>query len=242
VAACARRAGAAAALNPNPLLKDGLMSKATLTRRTLALSASLLLLPTLPAAARATPTIPSTDSSAVAPAAALQGAALLKALQGGGLVVYFRHTATDFSRGDSGMRSYDDCDNQRLLSDTGRRDARQLGQRIRELRLPVAEALASPYCRTMEHARLMLGEVTPRNEIREAQPGGDYPGLKALLAAPVAAGGNRWIVGHGTPFRAIAGPPHLAEGEAVVIRPGGTQWTVVARLQVGDWAAFGPAP
>ena len=80
----------------------------------------------------------------------------------------------------------------------------------------------------------MLGKVTPGNEIREAQEG-DYAGLKRLLAAPVEAGANRWIVGHGTPFRAVAGPPHLAEGEAVVIRPGTTRWTVLARLSVEDW-------
>jgi hypothetical protein len=87
----------------------------------------------------------------------------------------------------------------------------------------------------------MLGQVTARNEIREAQAG-DYAGLKRLLATPVAAGGNRWIVGHGTPFRAVAGPPHLAEGEAVVIRPGTTGWTVVARLTLADWQALSALP
>ena len=93
----------------------------------------------------------------------------------------------------------------------------------------------------MDHARLMLRNITPRNEIREAQAG-DYAGLKRLLAAPVAAGSNRWIVGHGIPFRAVAGPPHLAEGEAVVIRPDITHWTVVARLAVADWPALATAP
>jgi hypothetical protein len=52
--------------------------------------------------------------------------------------------------------------------------------------------------------------------------GADYPGPKQLLAAPVAAGSNRWLKGHGNPFRAVAGAPDLAEGEAAVIRPGGT--------------------
>ena len=56
------------------------------------------------------------------------------------------------------------------------------------------------------------------------------------------ASGNRWIVGHGIPFRAIAGPPHLMEGEAVVIRPEGERWTVVARIAVADWAALQGAP
>jgi hypothetical protein len=66
--------------------------------------------------------------------------------------------------------------------------------------------------------------------------GADYSGPKQLLAAPVAAGSNRWLKGHGNPFRAVAGAPHLAEGEAAVIRPGGTGWTVVARLMPTGWA------
>jgi Histidine phosphatase superfamily (branch 1) len=190
--------------------------------------------------ARAVPEIASTASSAPTLATPLQGLALVAALQKGGLVVYFRHTATDFSRGDGAMRSYDDCDNQRLLSAQGRADAAAIGERIRALKLPGGEAYASPYCRTMDHARRMLGAVTPRDEIREAS-GGDYPGLKRLLATPVPDGRNRWIVGHGIPFRAIAGPPHLMEGEAVVMRPEGDRWTVLARVTVQDWAAL-PAP
>lgn len=59
-----------------------------------------------------------------------------------------------------------------------------------------------------------------------------------VLASPVLAGSKRWLIGHDIPFRAVAGAPHLAEGEAVVIRPGGTHWTVVARLLPQDWAGL----
>lgn len=204
------------------------------------MAASLMAAIGLPVSAQEAATPASMSNSAPDPAAQLQGPALLAALRRGGHVVYFRHTATDFSRNDSGMTGYADCERQRLLSPQGERDATQIGQRIRALALPVGEALASPYCRTMDHAHRMLGTVTPRNEIREAQAG-DYAGLKRLLAAPVAAGTNRWIVGHGTPFRAVAGPPHLAEGEAVVIRPGTTGWTVVARLSTSQWGQLGAA-
>lgn len=201
-----------------------------------------VLLATLPAVqAQSGPTLANAESSAPAPAAALQGPPLLAALKRGGHVVYFRHTATDFSRNDAGMKDYADCDHQRLLSAQGRRDATQIGQRIRAFGLPVGEVLASPYCRTMEHARLMLTDVKASAEVREAQ-GGDYAGLKRLLAAPVGAGSNRWIVGHGMPFRTVAGMPHLAEGEAAVIRPEGTGWTVVARLHVADWQSLSAAP
>ena len=167
----------------------------------------------------------------------LQGAALLRALRGGGLIVYFRHTATDFSKNDQQMRSFDDCEHQRPLNDEGRRDARTIGARIAALRLPLGETLASPMCRTMEHATLMLGSATPTHAMREREHG-EFSGLKRLLSAPVPAGANRWMVGHGTPFRAVAGAPHLVEGEAAVLRPLGDGWTVLARLTVADWAAL----
>lgn len=202
-----------------------------------------LLLSSMPslAPAQELPFIANAESSAPSPEAALQGAQLLAALRRGGWVVYFRHTATDFSRDDSKMRDYGDCANQRPLSEQGRRDAIEIGRAIRALGVPVGEALASPFCRTLEHARLMLPAVSARDEIREAQ-GGDYAGLKLLLTTPVAAGGNRFIVGHGIPFRAVAGPPHLAEGEAVVILPGTASWTVVARIAVVEWATLPGAP
>ena len=189
-----------------------------------------------PASAQGTDLPAGADSSAPAASAALAGAPLLAALRRGGYVIYFRHTATDFSRNDAAMTSYADCERQRPLTEQGRQDARHIGRAIRELELPIGERLASPFCRTLEHGRLMLGEVTTRLEIRESQD--DYAGLKRLLAAPVAAGSNRWIVGHGTPFRSVAGPPHLAEGEAAVIRPGSNAWAVVARLRVADWQAL----
>lgn len=198
----------------------------------------LALFACVPAAAQPAPSIANAESSPPSASGALQGAQLLAALKRGGYVIYFRHTATDFSKNDSAMKSLDDCENQRLLSEQGRRDAVAIGERIRALGLPVGETLASPMCRTMDHARLMLVNATPRNEVREAQDG-DYAGLKQLLAAPVARGSNRWIVGHGNPFRAVAGAPHLVEGEAAVIRPGTTGWTVVARLLVTDWQALG---
>lgn len=224
-------------------------------------SAGLALAQASAAAPIATPAA-QTDSSA---SSALTGAALVAALRAGGLVVYFRHTATDFSQSDSASRGYSDCANQRLLSPQGQADARAIGQEIKRLKLPVAEVLASPMCRTMAHAELSFGKaaVSPRAALREAGASaaasgsaggaggvgslnfgsGDYAELKRWLATPPEASkaaspapGNRFIVGHGIPFRAVAGAPHLAEGEAAVLKPEGKGWRVLARLQVGDWA------
>jgi hypothetical protein len=47
---------------------------------------------------------------------------------------------------------------------------------------------------------------------------------------------NTILVGHGNPFRAVAGPPHLMEGEAAVIRPvGGERFEILARIRVEEW-------
>src|SRR5262245_26603035 len=73
------------------------------------------------AAPAQTPSPPNVAASAPAlssspdPRQQLQGAALVRALRAGGLVIYFRHTATDFSKNDREMRGYDDCDHQRPL-------------------------------------------------------------------------------------------------------------------------------
>jgi phosphohistidine phosphatase SixA len=204
--------------------------------KNLALTGALLAAASLAFAQTASaPVISSTTSSAPDPVRTLATTDIADALRQGGYVIYFRHTATDFSKNDAAMKGYADCANQRLLSSLGRAQALEIGQRITALKLPLGEALASPMCRTLDTARLMLGRITPQNDIREGESS-DYPGLKRLLARAVPAGANRWIVGHGTPFREVAGAPHLAEGEAAVIRPEGTRWTVVARILPNEWA------
>ncbi len=176
--------------------------------------------------------------SAPDPAHALNGSGLVDALRKGGYTLYFRHTSTDFSKLDGAMKNYSDCANQRMLADKGRDEARRIGGAIKALKIPVGDALASPYCRTMETATLMFGRATGANEIRE-EAGNNYAALKQLLSKPVAANtGNRMIAGHGTPFRAIAGPPHLSEGEAAVLKSGGNRYVVVARIMINDWPSL----
>jgi phosphohistidine phosphatase SixA len=176
------------------------------------------------------------------PAHALEGAALVQALRAGGLTLYFRHTATDFSQNDRSMQGYEECATQRNLSEAGRAQAREIGEAIRALGLPVGEVIASPFCRTMETGRLMFGRAEPSTVVRGYEgtnpASADYAKLAALLATPPAPGTLRMITSHGNPFRAIAGPPHLGEGEAAVLRPAGAGFVVVARIRREDWAGL----
>ena len=201
---------------------------------------SLLLAAVLPAQAQAPKTEPPAPAPAVTPTAPqITDAALLAALRAGGLVVYFRHTATDFSRDDRQMRDFDDCRNQRPLSPKGRADARAIGVEWKRLKIPVGPVLASPYCRTREVAQLMFGRYERSNDVRggPADAGyGRYAALKQLLSTPRASPDTLVISSHGNPWRALSETAYLVEGEAVILGPQGAgRWEVLAQLKGDEW-------
>ncbi len=173
---------------------------------------------------------------------------LLGTLRAGGNNIYFRHVATDWSQSDRVNRADDwlSCDAARMrqLSDEGRADARRIGDAMRRLAIPVGEVLASPYCRTMETARLMnLGPVRPSTDVMNLRAAGYFGGRGAivanarkLLATSPPAGSNRVIVAHGNVARE-ATPVYPAEGEGLVFRPdGGGGFELVGRLTPEAWA------
>jgi phosphohistidine phosphatase SixA len=171
-------------------------------------------------------------------AQALAGAALRDALLRGGYVLYFRHASTDFGQNDEQMSGYEDCARQRNLTERGREEARAIGTAIRRLGVPIGNVLASPFCRTRETAELIFGRASADARVRggPADDGARYAPLRALLATPVSSGTNLAIVSHGNPFRAVAGPPYLSEGEAAVIQPlGGERFRIVARIRPDGW-------
>jgi len=193
--------------------------------------------------------LPLPDVAAQAPATAaaappvLAGSALRDALRRGGFVLYFRHTSTDFGQNDDNMTSFDDCAKQRNLTDKGRAEARAIGVAIARLNIPVGDVLASPYCRTLETARLIFGRATASMDVRggPSTPTSPdrYDGLRKLLSTPVAGNTNRAIASHGNPFYAVAGPPYLAEGEVAVIEPRGAEgFRIVAKVTKDGWEAL----
>jgi hypothetical protein len=176
------------------------------------------------------------------PAKPPSGSELLSALRKGGYVIYFRHTSTDMSRGDSRSKNDDDCDNQRPLTDRGREEARQISAAFKELKIPVGSVLASARCRTMETALLAFGRAERSAEVRGGpvrDPGPErYAGLRKLLSTPPPPGANLVISSHGNPFYAVAGAPYLAEGEAAIVRPLGKDFEIVARVRYDGWRAL----
>ena len=182
-------------------------------------------------------------TAAETPSESLTATALLQTLRGGGLILYFRHTSTDFGQNDDAMSGYEDCARQRNLTDNGRDEARRIGAAIKRLDIPIGDVLASPFCRTRETAQLIFGRATVAPAVRggPARPETNdrYAELRKLLSTPPRAGTNLAIASHGNPFRAVTDTQYLAEGEAAVIRPLGAQgFRIVARIPKDGWDAL----
>ena len=180
-------------------------------------------------------------------AAAVGDAELLALLRSGGYTLYFRHVATDWSNSDRLTKPGDwsSCDVRRMrqLSDGGRADARRTGQAIRTLGIPVGRVLASPYCRTMETARLFdIGPVMPSTDVMNLRAARYFGGrdtivanARRLLSTRPAAGGNRVVVAHGNVARE-ATPVYPSEGEGVAfLADGNGGFDVVARIPPDRW-------
>ena len=172
--------------------------------------------------------------------------ALLQALRGGGYNLYFRHVATDWSQSERVDKAEDwrSCDATRMrqLSAAGRQAASSIGAAMRALQIPVSEVLASPYCRTVETARLMqLGDVVETIQVMNLRVA-EYVGGRAsvvasarALLASAPATGNRVIVAHGNVARE-ATPAYPDEGEALVFQADGAGGFLLrARIGVNDW-------
>jgi phosphohistidine phosphatase SixA len=151
--------------------------------------------------------------------------ALWAMLKSGGQVVLIRHALTTPGVGDPPGMKITECGTQRNLSDAGREHARQLGEAFRQRGIAVGRLLSSPWCRSIDTAKLAFArtpELTPalgnlfgRSEESARQLAGLRP-----LAGQIPANGNTVMVSHGSTILALTGiSPDTAE--MVVLTPQG---------------------
>ena len=174
--------------------------------------------------------------------------ALASAMQRGGLVLVFRHAATDFSMPDQDRVVLSDCRTQRNLNAQGRADARTIGRGVRRLRLRIGRVLASPFCRTKETARLAFGRFTVSGALlntvvaeHDARWRAQIRAARKLLGTKPVSGTLTVLVTHGSVVDDTTGHT-LEEGEALVFRPlGSSRFRLLGRILPAEWRTLRPA-
>jgi len=148
-------------------------------------------------------------------------------LRRGGLVLLKRHGATGADLGDPPGYRLDDCATQRNLSEQGRAQARQMGERLRREKVPIARVYTSPWCRCRETATLAFGRAEDWEPLSSVF---DFPQRDAEFTERVRKriagyasrnpGGNVVMVTHNVNVAALT-RLSIAPAEIVVVRPDG---------------------
>jgi broad specificity phosphatase PhoE len=179
------------------------------------------------------------------PSGEAAGSPLVDQLRRGGVVLVIRHAATAFAKPDRDPVDLKDCRTQRNLSAEGRRDARRIGQGARRLQLRIGAVFSSPFCRTLETARLAFGRATVNAALLNTITADhdtvwqrQIRAARRLLGTKPAAGRVTVLVTHGSVVGDATGLT-LEEGETLVFRPfGGGRFRLVGRIPPRDWTAL----
>jgi len=164
--------------------------------------------------------------------------ALWALLKNGRQVVLVRHAVTTAEVGDPPGFKLNDCATQRNLTESGRADARRLGEAFRGHGVPVGRVLSSPWCRCLETARLAFGgdaEVSrPLSNLygRSEASARQVREMETLIATwrPEGAGGNLVMVSHGSTILALTGISVEPAEMVVVTQRTGERFKIVGRL------------
>ena len=136
------------------------------------------------------------------------------------LVIIVRHGNAPGSGEPKGF-NHSDCSTQRNLSEKGREQARQIGDRFRARQIRIGKVLASPLCRTRQTAALMkIGPVQSAPAFDDLSDNGQNAGELVSRERSII---NAWhgpgalvIVTHGSNIRALTGL-RVDQGAVVVV-------------------------
>lgn len=164
-----------------------------------------------------------------------QDAGFWTLLREGGCVLLMRHAQTEPGAGDPPNFTLGDCSTQRMLSDTGRKQANKMHEAFLRERVKINEVRSSAWCRCVDTAMLAFKKNTvwsPLNAFVSPDDRDEQTRevLDAVQGWPTAR--NLALVTHHINVAALTGQTP-AMGEILLTRPGrdgsGTQLRVVAR-------------
>ena len=185
--------------------------------------------------------------------ASLTGRDLVTALHSGGYVILMRHASSPRTPPEPAQANPDNTQHERQLDESGRASAREMGEALRQLHIPLGEVLSSPTYRALETVRLaQFGSAKTFPELGDAghsmasdESGQRGAWLRAKVAARPPLGTNTIIVTH-FPNVSEAFPDDargLEDGEALIFHPdhhGGA--SLVARVKINEWARLASSP
>lgn len=173
----------------------------------------------------------------------LEKKALVRALQKGGYVIYFRHAVTDHSQRDSDPLILSNCATQRKLSEQGREQSRNIGNAFRALGIKVATVITSPFCRCIDMGKLAFGEVTISEDLLFAiskdrqETKRLAAALRTLLRTKPPAGANTVLISHSVNLKEATNILPKSEGEAHIFDPrADDELSHIGRVLPGGWA------
>lgn len=179
----------------------------------------------------------------------LSGPKLVEALQHGGYVIVMRHASSPMQPPSKEAANPDNTGDERQLDDAGKTAAKQMGDALRALRIPVGEVLSSPTYRALETIRYAgLGQARTVPELGEngkSMQGASNEQAEWLRhqVTEFPKGTNTILVTH-YPNLTAAFPDDargVGDGEALVFGPDGKGGAVlVARVKMDEWARLRP--
>ena len=92
----------------------------------------------------------------------------IAALRGGGHVIVLRHGATYADQADTDPLNLKNVAQQRRLNDTGRAQARSMGEALHALRIPIGPIYTSMFQRAVDTGTLLgFGDVSPTADVTQ---------------------------------------------------------------------------
>ena len=162
----------------------------------------------------------------------------LEALHRGGLYILMRHAADQGK--DASPVDVGNCATQATLTAAARQQLAVTAADLAKLQIPIGTVLASPYCRTLETARLLFGRAAiTMDALQKPATPERTAALVAALSTRATLGSNTVLVSHREVIAASLGiDPAL--GEAFVVQPDGAGgFVVLARVSIDGWKSPG---
>ena len=170
--------------------------------------------------------------------------ALIKKMQTGGLILYFRHASTEKDYADQVKADVNDGSTQRVLSEKGWHEAVHIGNAIRFYNIPVGKVISSEYFRAWQTAWLAFGRYE-KNEDLNFLPFAEFTKeqmekmkkrVVPFLSTKPERGKNTVIVAHDDPFEAATGIYPDPQGICFVLEPKGKgSFNILGFVEASAW-------